>query len=192
MKELFYEESAKIQNEKTAKTKYYIFNIFSIFSYCMIFFGIIIIFITPFDGNVVLTLIIAIFPTAIFLTCGIILGKIKNRFYVDYDYTFVTGSIRIAKVIKNVKRKQVMVFDTTNIEKLGKYNSETYVNYEKFPKIKKKLLTLNDVPAEGKDFYYLVVNLNDEKNLLVFECTELFMANVLKYSNKMILEKDFK
>ncbi len=190
MKEIFYEESAKVQNEKSAKTKYYIFKTISIISYVMtVLLGIIFLLTTPLKP---LNIVISIVPVILFLFSGILLGKFKNRFYVDYDYTFVTGSIRVAKVIKNVKRKLVLKFDVSNIEKLGKYGSETYISYEKMPGVKRKILTLNNTPADEKDFYYLVVNVDETKYLLVFECTEMFMATILKFGNKLILEKDYK
>jgi hypothetical protein len=60
------------------------------------------------------------------------------------------------------------------------------------PGVSKVFLTSNVVASEGKDFYYLLVNTDLGKKLLVFECTELFMVNVLKFSNRSILEEDYK
>jgi hypothetical protein len=197
VKEFFYEESARIQNEKSASVKYYVFKTLSIIFYVFAGFYLFIFFnFVPIDdtfkNNILLNIIFMVVPLALFIVSGIIFGRFKNKFYIDYDYTFVSGSIRVAKVIKNYKRKLVFNFDTSAIEKMGKYGSETYNQYEKSPGIKKHFLTLNYTASEGKEFYYLVVNVDDNKNLLVLECTELFMATILKYSNKTILEKDFK
>lgn len=198
MKEIFYEESAKIQNEKSAKIKYYTFKIVSITFYVMMGFWFFIFFnFTPVEeftkGNIVVNIIMILLPLVFLFFSGFLFGKIKNKFYVDYDYAFVSGSVRIAKVIKNIKRKPVIKFDISAIEKMGKYGSETYAQYEKTPGIKKSILTSNMTPADGKDFYYLVVNVDETKNLLLMECSETFMVTILKYgNNKMILEKDFK
>ncbi len=192
MKEVFYEESAKVQNQKSAKTKYYVVKAFSIASYVMMAIWLLIFFYFFNLQSNVLGYVIAIVPLVVFFFSGFFLGRFKNNFYLDYDYTFVSGSIRVSKIIKNVKRKFIIEFDVRNIEKLGKYGSETYISYEHKPGVKKKIFTLNLIPEEGKEFYYLVVNVDEDKQLFVFECTETFMATILKFSNKLILEKDFK
>ena len=102
MQEVFYEESAKQQSAGSAKTKFYMFKAFSIASYviAVLWFIIVIGFYPVGEGNIWVNLIFMIFPFSLFLVSGILLGKFKERFYVDYDYTFVSGSIRFSKVIK--------------------------------------------------------------------------------------------
>lgn len=199
MIEVFYEESAKTIDTKSASRKFYIFKILSIISYVLVAVWLCIIFI-GFDFRVfnssalaiVISLLIHILPLVFFIASGIFLGRFKNRFYVDYDYTFVSGSIRISKVIKNCKRKSLLVFEAKDIETLGKVGSETYEKYENTPGIKPLVLTSNDTPAEGKAFYYLIAGIDGEKKLLILECTELFMVNILKFTSRSVLEKDYK
>lgn len=83
-------------------------------------------------------------------------------------------------------------FDTSHIIQMGKYGSESYEKLEKSPNVKKVILTSNVTPSEGKEFYYLYVTIDSANKLLIFDCTETFMATVLRYSNRTILEKDFK
>lgn len=193
MQEIFYEESAVVQNEKSATRKYNILKTLSVISYVFMVIWIIFAFnFFPLDNfNFVVFLIEVLIPVAMFCASGILLGRMKNKTYVDYDYTFVTGSVRVSKVIKQIKRKGVISFNTSQILQLGKYGSASCEKLEKTPDVKTLILTSNVSPAEGKDFYYLYVN-DVTNKLLIFECTETFMANVLRYSNKMILEKDFK
>ena len=134
----------------------------------------------------------ALLPFALFLFFGIMLGRIKNTMFVDYDYTYVSGSIRISKVIRRIKRKNILKFETSDIVQMGKYGSETYLKIEKMPGVKKMILTGNQTPSEGNDFFYLQVNTEGVNKLLVFDCSEKFMATILRYSNKTILEKDYK
>ena len=103
----------------------------------------------------------------------------------------MSGSVRVAKVIKHTKRSSVINFETYNIEKLGRYNSPTYKRYELLTGIEKQILTQNLIPMDNKDFYYIVVNAGGQKNLLVFECTEQFIVNILKFSNRTVLEERF-
>jgi len=193
MQEIFYEESAEIQNRKSASAKYNIFKTLSIFSYVLMALWFIIVFVAyNFAGNIIIHLIIVLTPFILFFLTGFFLGRMKNKFYIDYDYTFVSGSVRIAKIIKNIKRRLLLTFETRDIEKLGKYGSDTFLKYDKTPGITKLILTSNYTPADGKDFYYLVINNNATKKLLILECTETFMVNILRFSSKSIVEEDYK
>lgn len=52
------------------------------------------------DFHFLAFLLQVLIPVALFCFSGIVLGRMKNKMYVDYDYTFVTGSVRVSKVIK--------------------------------------------------------------------------------------------
>lgn len=192
MQEVFYEESARIQNEKSATRKYNIIKTFSILSYIVC--GIWLFLSFNFYGLTTvwfIDLLFILIPFVMFLSSGIILGKLKNKFYIEYDYTFVTGELRISKVIKNIKRKFLLKFDVKSIEKLGFYGNETYTKYEKMPGVNKLILTSNVSPSDGKDFYYIVVHVQDGKKLLIIECTENLLVNIIKFSNKSVLDEQF-
>ena len=165
--------------------------IMSIISYVLLgFWCYICIFFAPLDQGIFSVLFILI-PMAMFITSGVVLGKLKNRFYVDYDYIFVSGSIRFSKVIKNINRKFIVKFECSDIEKIGKIGSGTFNKYNGMPDIKRMILTSNAEPDEGKDFFYIVANVEEEKKLFILECTETFMVNVLKFSRKTVLEEDY-
>ena len=133
MQEIFYEESSLLNKDKAGLAKYRLLNIFSILSY--VFAGLFVVLLWNFynlkDFNLVLFILTALLPFAMFIAFGILLGRVKNDMFVDYDYTFVTGSVRISKVIRRIKRKNVMKFETSDILQLGKYGSESYEKLEK-------------------------------------------------------------
>lgn len=193
MQDIFYEESSKIHEERSAKTKYYIFKTLSIISY--VFFGIwlfLVVMLYQFKGSagqIILGLLFALLPAAMFLASGILLGKFKDKFYVDYDYTLISGTIRFSKVIKEIKRKHIVSFETSELEKIGKYGSELYEKYSLMPDVKTVILTSNITPDENKDFYYMVVNKDGEKKMYVIECTETFIVNVLKFSKRTVVDE---
>ncbi len=193
MQELFYEESSKIREGRSAKTKYYIFKALSILSYVL--FGVwLFLFLMFYEfkgsvGQIILGALFALLPAVAFLASGIVLGKFKDRFYVDYDYTFISGTIRFSKVIKEIKRKHVVSFETSEIEKIGKYGSELCEKYSLMPDVKTVVLTSNATPDEGKAFYYIVVNKDGEKKMYVLECTETFVVNVLKFSKRTVVDE---
>lgn len=192
MQEVFYEETAMVQSSAPAKTKYYTVKTFSVISYTIAVFWLILsIMFFPLQGNVLVNVLFAAIPFVLFLLSGIVLGKMKDKLYVDYDYTFVSGSIRFSRVIKNVKRKGILKFDTTNIEKVGIYGSDTFDRYMLMPEKKKMILTSNKTPEDGKNFYYIVANVGGIKYLFVLECTEIFISYVIRYSNRTVIEDGF-
>ncbi len=192
MKEFFYEESALTQNEKAAKIKFYTFKIISIMSYVLMALWIFIVFYGyEFSSNIFLDLIIVLIPFVVFLISGILIGRLKNRFYVDYDYTLVSGSLRFSKVIKNIKRKFILKFNASEIEKVGEYGFGLYDKYASMPNISKLILTSNSTPSDEKNFYYIVVNVLGEKKLLIIECTEKFIVNIMKFANKTVLDEEY-
>ena len=196
--DVFYEETAFCLNVKSEKRKYVVLNVlsisFAIIAFIwllLIFFGLSVTSIT--EGNVVLNVLFWLVPIVGNALLAIGFGVLKNRHYVDYDYTFVTGSVRISKVINTSKRKNLYNFDTSSIEKIGKVGSETYCGYENNKMVKKVVATANDNPAENKEFFYFTVNgLEQQKVLLVLECSKTFIAYVMKFTNRYVLEKDFK
>lgn len=195
MREIFYEESSHIQNEKKAKTIFIIFTVLAAISFIMMIFWIFMIGFVKVDdlkkGNIVVNIIYLFVPSLMFLGLGILSMNFRSKFYVDYDYAFVTGNVRFSKIIRNVKRKNICSFNVEAIEKVGKVDSETFNMYLKMPGIKKKPLTLNVYPS-NEDFFYMVVNTDKGKDLFILDCKEEFIATVLRYSNRGILEKDYK
>lgn len=191
MQEIFYEETAKMQNMSSGKRKYYIAKVLMIISYTIacIWFLFCLFYVLNAE-SFLSSLLYSIIPFILFLASGIFLGKMKDKLYVDYDYTFVTGSLRFSKVINNYKRKHILNVEAKEIEKIGFFGSESYERYVLSPDLKPKILTSNNTPEEGKDLYYIVANSNGEKNLLVLECSELFIVNILKYTSKSILDEE--
>ena len=85
MQDFFYEESSKMSNERSGKTKYYIFKTLSIVSY-VLFALWLLFFIFSYDlsalnggiGQILLSLLITLLPAGFFLASGIVLGKFKD------------------------------------------------------------------------------------------------------------------
>ena len=139
-----------------------------------------------------LNLLLLFLPAVVFLLVGLFFGYFKNKFYNEYDYSFITGSIRISKIIANRKRKLIYNFDAKNIEKIGYYDSETYNKYQKSPGVKCVYLTSNQTPAEGKDFFYIVANVKGSKKLMLLECSKNMIRAFIKFTGISVLERGFK
>ena len=183
MQEVFCEECSIVQNDSNRSLKYKLLSIIVINLYIFAFVGLVL----AFYGFPIYTTLI---PAAIFIGLAIYIGIRKNNLYVDYDYTFVTGSVRFSKVINNKKRKSICKFEASDIERIGRYNSETFLLYQSMEKCNYLVLTSN-IDDSDKEFYYIVANFEGEKHLIVLECTQNFIINVLKFASRSVLEKGF-
>ncbi len=193
MIEIFYEESANIVNYNSAAKKYSLFKAISVFFFVLlaVWIYIFLFHLKILQGNVFLNIVVSLIPASFFFAVAIVFGKIKNKFCIDYDYTFISGEVRIDKVTKQIKRKQILTFSTKEIEKLGKFGSASFNSYLENKTVSKQVFTSNISPAEGKAFYYMVIN-RVQKKLLIFECSEVFIMNILKFSSPTILEREFR
>ncbi len=191
MQEIFYEETSVVQNGSKEKAKFRLFDILSWIFFLLVPITFFVVFTSyNFDHNLIVGLIIMIVPMVVFLILGIVIGRKKNTFCVDHDYTFISGSIRVSQVIKQYKRKFIIEFETNQIERIGKLNSNTFERYNAMP-IKKNALTANNEPSEGKYIYYFVVNAEGKKQLLTLELSEKFIANIVKYTSTRILDDEY-
>lgn len=192
MREVFYEETANIEKYSSARTKYNILSIISLVSFALaiIFAMLVYMFFDWSKGNVLVSVIVILVILILLIGLGIFVGFLKNKFCVEYDYTFISGEIRVAKVVKNIKRRSLTSFDCSDILKIGVYNSEEYKKIKSDSSIDEKILSSNENAQDNKGFYYILVGKNGTKTIYIFECTKTFLLNVIRFSNKNVLDKD--
>ena len=114
----------------------------------------------------------------------------KNRFNVSFDYAFVSGELRIAKVVNINKRKLVAKIQSEDIVQIGDVDNTAFDNLRADPNTKTILCTSNDEAGDGKFFMYVLVNDNGKK-LYVLECRELLLMHMLKFVKRTTLESDY-
>ena len=118
--------------------------------------------------------------------------KFRKNFCIEYDYTLVNDSVRIDKINKKVVRTPIIDFITLDIEKIGKFGSKTYEGYSELDSVNIIFCSPNEMPAVGKDFFYIVANTQGEKKMFVLETTETFISGILSNCKKGVLEADYK
>lgn len=183
--DVFYEESAKAKDSIKAGRKYKIIHYASIFFLVLGILGLMFMWNMPLDG-----LAFWLFICAWFFICWFVLFKMKNRFNVSFDYAFVSGELRIARVINVNKRKLVARIQAEDIIQLGDVDNTAFDGLRANPNTKTILCTSNDVAEEGKFFMYILVNDNGKK-LYVLECRELLLMHILKFVKRTTLESDY-
>ena len=90
---------------------------------------------------------------------------IKNNQRIEYDYTFTNGTLDIAKIYNNSRRKKLLTTDVKEFEVLAPTSDDGFQRSLQHPGIKKLNYFLN----RGGGLYYAVFTNNSEKNIVVFE-----------------------
>ncbi len=119
------------------------------------------------------------------------LFKLKQRFNISYDYVFVSGELRISKVININKRKLVTRLQAEDILQMGDMDSQSFEDLQKGTDIKLVVCTPNENPMEGKFFMYIYTATEGKKQLYIFECREELLMHVLQYARRSVLAKDY-
>ncbi len=181
MKEILYEESANPVNVKFQKVIYIIYTVL------VWIFGI-------FD---VLTLLF--YPTEYWL--GMIISLVfctgsavgfwflRRKIYYCVDLVFVTGQTRIIKVLHYKVRRKVLVYDYNDVIQVGKIGSESFEKLYSMPKLKKIYGTPNRYISEG---YYVYLSQDGVNYLVMLECKEEYLINLVNFTGRKVIEKDYK
>ncbi len=192
----FYEESAINANAAKESKKYKILNIISyVFLFLAIILLIMALFNMPIGGGegagAAWTLFSFIFfQGLLFLSLWFAFYKMKSRYNVNFDYCFVSGELRISKVININKRKLITRIDCEDMIQVGDIDNPSYDRFRSDPMTKEVICTPNVQPAEGKFFMYVLANYNGKK-LYVLECREMLLMNIMKFAKRSVLESDY-
>ncbi|MBQ8229897.1 MAG: hypothetical protein IJZ32_04310 [Clostridia bacterium] len=183
--DIFYEESSIAQNAASGARKYQILNILS---QVFLWIGILMIFIAfmlPFN-----VLIFWFINVAMFFAIWFVLRRWKMNFNVSYDYCFVSGELRISKVVNINRRKLVARFTTEEMIQIGDIDNPSFERFRSDPTSKTVICTSNVEATDGKFFMYILAEYNGKK-LFVLECREELLMHILKFAKRGTLESDY-
>ena len=126
-----------------------------------------------------------------FILFAVLVFFMKRRFNVSYDYLFVSGELRIAKVFNQSKRKRVCILDSVSILQVGDMESASYDRFRATPGMKEVICTPNLTASEGKFFMYVLAQHDGLKKLYVLECREELLVNMMQFLRRDILDRDY-
>ncbi len=195
MQEVFYEESVSMHDERPAKRRYTVFTVFTVLCIIFALFSLLnIMWMNVSEGftqSVIVSLIFWGVSLILMVAAAIFFTIKKHSFFVSYDYTFVSGELRISKVFHNRKRKLLYRLEDVRLIKIGRFDSESYKKLKSSPDNKEDILTPNAEAEEGKEFFYIQASTNVGKKILVLECRLQLIYTIVRYMNKNILESEF-
>ena len=131
------------------------------------------------------------FLTFFFGSTWFFLRQVKKRINVSYDYTFVSGELRIAKVFNVNRRKFLYRISPENVLQVGDMDSDSYERLRLDPGIKQIVCTPNYTPQEGKFFLYIQTAENTGRKLYLLECREEMLVNILRFVKRGTLATDY-
>lgn len=183
----FYEESSIAGNSTKSAKKYTVFSIISLVFLIIGIFNIII-----FILRIPIIADMLMFGSSSLMLMGLwyAFRRMKMNTNVSYDYCFVSGELRISKVINVNRRRLVAKFDTEDIIQIGDVDSPSFDRFSADPTAKKVFCTSNAEAAEGKFFMYILANYNGKK-LFVLECRENLLMNIMKFAKRTTLDHDY-
>ncbi len=115
----------------------------------------------------------------------------KRKINVSFDYTFVSGELRISKVFNVNRRKFLYRIDAESIQKMGDVDTPSFDRVISDPSVKKIVCTPNAEPSGGKFFLYIVTSESGGRRVYILECREELLINILKFVKRGILESDY-
>ena len=101
----------------------------------------------------------------------------------SYDYTFVSGSLRIAKVLKDVKRKPVIAIDCENISAMDKVSSPAFDRYSSMGG--KKLIATPNLDNEDDQLYFAFFKQDGVQYFMIFEPSDVLRVHMKRYSRAL-------
>lgn len=185
--DVFYEESSIAQNAEKGAKKYKVLNIFSIIFLVLGVISLIaFILMIPSLGDMIFFGL----QTVSFGGLWFIFYRWKSRTNVSYDYCFVSGELRISKVININRRKLITRFDVQDIVQIGDVDSPSFERFKADPSVKTVYCTSNEESADEKFFMYILMSDNGKK-LYVLECREELLIHILKFAKRTSLDRDY-
>lgn len=110
-------------------------------------------------------------PVILFLVFGgltYFCFTLRNKQRIEYDYTFTNGTLDIAKITNNARRKKLLTTEVKDFEVIAPISDEGFQRMLQHPGIKKFNYFLN----RGGGLYYGVFTHNHDKSILIFEPSE--------------------
>ena len=191
MIETFHEENVVDANPKKAKGKSAVYNVMKWCFLAATIVGALVIFIllnNPIGEGESWTptlITIGIFGvwTILSLVMFFVLRAKRISSICSYDYTFVSGSLRIAKVLKDVKRKPVISIECENITVMDKVSSPAFDRYSSMGG--KKLIATPNTDNEDDQLWFAFFKQEGQQYFLIFEPSEVLRVHIKRYSRAL-------
>lgn len=137
-------------------------------------------------GFFIFYLVVAIMSTLM----SVLFLILSMRMIFSYDYTYVSGSLSIAKIINNARRKKIADIDCRKILSIGRVGSDSFYTQQESAGISQTVKCYAD-KNNDENHIYLLVNSNAGKTMYLLECSDSLVSCILNFTGNSVLAKDF-
>lgn len=180
MREVLYEESINPTNVGFRKTISICYKIIKIIT---VIVGAIFLYI----GIMMLDLFSAIFALILFGS-AFLFGFLQRRIYYCVDCIFVSGSTRLIRVVNYKARRKIIVYEYDEVEQVGRTSSESFEKLYLDKNVRKIFATPNKY---AENSFYVYLKQNGENILVIMDCKEDYLKNLVAFAGRKIIEKDY-
>lgn len=113
----------------------------------------------------------------VFGGAAFLLFRNKDNLRTEYEYTFTNGTLDVAKVLGNTRRKYLTALDVKSVESCGEVTHASFQRFITMKDVKKHNWFLN----REAHLYYFYFTKNAVKHVIVLEITEEMLGLVRKY-----------
>lgn len=113
------------------------------------------------------------------LEVGIAVGLffMRDRLRVEYEYSFINGSLDFAMIFNNKKRKNLGALNVRTVDSFGPVNSDSFRRYVATPGVKVSNWFLN----RGSELYFFYFQKEGNKRLIVLEPNDVLVEYIRHY-----------
>lgn len=197
-RDALYEESAQPVNATKQAKWYMVFHVlFILFAIaaCIHLFVCIMVLPSGLKGvsgvGLAVSLILWLLPLVMLALTSFLFFRLRLRFNVSYDYTFVQDELRITKVFNGRKRKPIVTITADSILQIGYCEGTTFERtYAGMKESKPKFMTPNREPADEKEFIHILHSNSLGKTLYILECKKEMLEYLVAAAgrNKFVRE----
>ncbi len=195
IREMLYEESAvsvnAMKEEKINKILTIVAIVFLVLSvFYLFFFGLPAISMALADEELgTVGIVFNILFSLSFFVMGVLIAVFllffKRRYNVSYDYHFVEDELRISKVFNGRRRKHLRTLKADQMLKIGSCAKESFQRTQAGMDKKQILvMTPNEEPAKGKEFFYILYSSTVEKVLVIIEARREILEYLVRAAGR--------
>ena len=108
---------------------------------------------------------------------AVLLFFAKDKFKLEYEYTFTNGTLDFARVMRGAKRKELGSMNVANVSACGHVAHDSFQRFLAKNDVEKKNWFLN---RDGNLFYFYYVKEN-KKHMIIIEPSEEMVTMIRSY-----------
>ena len=117
-------------------------------------------------------------PLLLFIALGVFFYVIKDYALTEYEYSFLSGTLEVSRIINNKRRKTLFKCECEELEAFSKRIDDKDKRYATMPNIRIRKAVFN---LKSDDIYFAYLQHNGYKYLLYFAPDATLLTGIKKH-----------